>query len=204
MPLTTWRRPILAPVYALVTAFLVVTGVSLATASQNAPGTVTIGAGGDVRQLTENASFSLGDRQQTKPYKVELNRKIALTDDITRVCLKVPEPWRVVEPLLTDDCVDRVAGSSLTITVARSARVHVVSEGQPLPQDVTVTLEDEQDNTRSETGPLGPDGYYRPRSSLSGERICVSAFGWTTADGQKCQKPVQDTANDVEIKLVRK
>ncbi|GAB3893977.1 hypothetical protein GCM10029964_071600 [Kibdelosporangium lantanae] len=197
MPVNPWRRPLLAPLYALVTAFLAVMGANLATTSSP---TVTIVASGDVQQLAEHATFSMGDDQQA--YQVEPNRKIKLADDVRRVCLQLPEPWRVVEPLPTDGCVDRAEGSSLTVTVARAKRVHVVSDA-PLPQGVTVTLEDEKDSTRSETGPLGADGYYLPRSSISGQRICVAAIGWTTTDRQRCQKPVQDKAGDVEIKLVK-
>lgn len=198
MPLNPWRRPILAPVYALVVAFLVAAGAGLAVGAPNDTGTVTItlAGGGNVTELAKDAVFTMGDEKQMKSYQLELNKKFGLTD-IKRVCVTVKEPWRMAYP--TGECVDREKNVSVEFTVVRIGRVHVIGPTKEDMKQTEVRLNNAT-GAGSETGKPNDDGYYSPRGSLAGQLICVTPPPRWGAP--KCQGPVQDTANDVPFELV--
>jgi hypothetical protein len=222
VPVTNWRRPALAPVYALLTAFVVVVVVGLATGASASAATLRVdaGTGVDVKEL---AGSTVEVREPSgEPVAVgDLSTQgtFALPDSARgrRLCLRLPAQWRITDPAITNQCTvqplaDRL-DAEFPVTATRDAWVVVrfqTDQATPAPAGVTVSLRDQLRQSPVESGPLDASSRYQPRSSLEGKTVCVlPPVGWTlkeasTADGERtrCVK-VTDVHNDTTLTLVK-
>lgn len=211
MPVTGWRRPALAPVYALVTSFLVVLGVS---AFATGPATVlrVVPSQGEPKDLA-GTRVEVNDRDGNRISAGELSAQgtFPLPDEAAggTVCLRLPAPWRVTDLVMADQCTVRALpkqlGEELPVAVALEARVTVVSAAGEVVTGTKVTV---QRGSTVEIGQLDDNGSYNPLAPLNDRTVCVDPpHGWriekpATSDGRCVQLPA-NVAEDVVFTLVR-
>jgi hypothetical protein len=192
----------LAPVYALTTAFVVVLGIGLLAPKPTLMVRMdAVGEGATVQVL--DASGALVEEG---PLPTPGTYELPDMDDKSKVCVRLPEPWRVMEP--AGDCTTGKVDTDVRVAMVRDGRVRVVFEGEPAgPAKVSL-----QDNSSVEsvevTGP-GPV-YYKPRGSLAGQTVCVEPpRSWIVRnsnmverDGTWCTPVVvADAHNDFDVLL---
>jgi hypothetical protein len=218
-----WRRPALAPVYALVIAFVVVVAIGVFTSRSASASTVLridAGDGADMKELVDSAVEvrELSDVQvATGKLSAKGTYELPASPGGRKVCLRLPAQWQVTEPAMADGCTARPLAdppaTDLRFTVVRNGRVAVVFQGGEAKFDgLTVAVRDRANPAYVESGPLDESGHYQPRRSLTGQMACVTPpFGWAVGtprtekrDGAQCT--TDDKANphdDVTLTLVK-
>jgi hypothetical protein len=190
----------LAPVYALTTAFVVVVGIGLL-----APKPVLMvrmdagGPGATVEVLDES-----GAQVAAGPLSPEGTFELPDMDGTRKVCVRLPEPWRVTEP--AGSCTTGAVDADVRVAAVRDGRVSIVFEGAP-KGSAKVSL---RDNGSVESAEVKATGFYRPRKSLEGQTICVEPpRNWIVQtqnmvenNGTWCTPAaVVDPGDDVEFNL---
>jgi hypothetical protein len=214
---------VLAPVYALVTAFLVVVGIGVATgAPAGATLTIAAEAGVDTADLA-NATVVVWDQAGTRTAvgSPSAQGTYGLPEPAAgqRLCLVLPAQWRITDPPMAGQCTDLAldqAAKEFRVTVTRDAWVLVsVDKSQqdqaPALADVTVSLRNQPKLASVESGPPDASGVYRPHSALGGKTVCVTPpRGWTvaepsTSDGERtrCAAQPADQHKNVDLTLVK-
>ncbi len=185
MPVTTWRRPALAPVYALVVAFVVAVGLGLATGAPSSAATLRIeqadpeltgslieirdpaGAPVAVGELSAQGTYELPDKARGRT-----------------VCLRLPARWHVTTPPMTGACTtaplpDRL-NADFPFTVAKDGRVRIEFTGLQGDQAAALASQTTVSVSPVESGPPDASGVYQPRTDLTGKTVCVTPpAGWT-------------------------
>jgi hypothetical protein len=223
VPVATWRRPVLAPVYALVTAFLVVVGIGVATgAPAGATLRIATDPGVDTAELTGatvEVRDQAGARTAVGALSAQASYDLPEPADGRRLCLWLPAQWRITDPPVTGQCTDLPAGQAakeFRVTVTRDAWVVVSVEKSehdqaPALTDVTVSLRSQPRQPAVESGPPDAAGIYRPHSALGGRTVCVTPpRGWTvtgssTSDGDRtrCATQAADQHKNFDLTLVK-
>ncbi|MEV4319082.1 hypothetical protein [Actinocrispum sp. NPDC049592] len=184
MPVTTWRRPVLAPVYALVTAFVVAVGLGLATGAPSSAATLRIEQTdpeltGSLIEIRDQAgAVAVGELSAQGTYELP-DKARGRT-----VCLRLPARWHVTAPPMTGECTaaplpDR-PNADFPVTVSKDGRVRVEFTGSQGDQVAALLAQTTVSVTPVESGPPDASGVYQPRTDLTGKTVCVTPpLGWT-------------------------
>jgi hypothetical protein len=200
VPVTGWRSPALAPVYALTTAFVVVLGIGLLAPKP----TLMVRMNADGPDATVEIVEASGVPVETGKLPARGAYELPDMDGNRQVCVRLPEPWRVTQP--ANGCTTGQVGADVQVAAVRAGRVHVVFEGTPT-ESATVSL---RDKTSVESVEVTETGYHQPRGSLAGQTICVKPpRNWIVRDSNMVERAgtwctpavVADPQNDVEVIL---
>lgn len=200
MPVTGWRRPALAPVYALTTAFVVVVGIGLLVPKPTLM--VRMNAGGP--DATVEVLEESGALVETGQLAAQGTYELPDMAGKRKVCIRPPVPWRVTEP--TSSCTTGQVDADVHVAAVRDGRVSIVFDGVP-PESVKVSL---WDKASVESVEMTGSGFYQPRGSLEGQTICVRPpRGWVVRtqglverDDARCTAAaVTDPGDDIEFRL---
>jgi hypothetical protein len=199
VPVTGWRKPALAPVYALTTAFVVVVGIGLLAPKPTLMVRMDASVPGGTVEVFEASDVLV----QSGPLSEQGTYELPDMDGKRKVCVRLPAPWRVTE--LANSCTTDQVDKDVRVAAVRHGRVLIVFDGVP-KEPAKVSL---RDNSSVESAEVSASGFHQPRGSLAGQTICVEPpRGWVVQtpnlvvrDEAWCTS-VADPSNDVEFKLV--
>jgi hypothetical protein len=214
VPIATWRRPALAPIYALVTAFVLVMAIDLATTALASTATLRIQSDdpaargelkGSVIEIRDPTGLPVAVGELSPQGTYELPDKA----QGRMVCLRLPARWHVTQPVLTNQCTATPQTPDFPVTVVKDGWVTVKIPGLQ-PDQAAAKFAQTKVNLRNssnsivESGPPDSSGHYQPRVSLSGLTVCATPPRTQSAVNgtEQCLAgPVTDPQKDTEITL---